>query len=1196
SVTLTSTPIHNNNEYGIYITNTNLTLEDLSVYSNGWQGIYIEDASPTIQNSVIRSNTGGNIYLDNFDGTITGNTIYSGNVYGISAFNSGGTISNNNLFSQPDGILLDQCSNLLIDSNLGINNNWDNGIEITNSDAITISNNQIFSNTDNGIDISDSSNIVIGDSNTITSNGDIGINIDSSTNITVKNSTIDSNYNGNIGLYSYDSSILIEYNNIWDHNQEGVKILYTSGEIRYNDIGWNLGNGITNILDQGTYIHDNYLHHNGDSPSNQAPSITGGYITPSTAYYNSAVTANTVGWSDPETAPENVLLHQYQWQRNQSGNWVNIPGALGRTLFGPGWVVGGDEIRCVITPGDGDDFGTPVNSSSIVINNSAPLITTVTLSPSVPYHTQPISTEVTGFWDPDGDTTQVYYYAWYNQIGVIPGQTSSYLSPDYTNPDDQIYCRVTPSDGVDSGNPVQSNTVIVILYVDPGANPDSDGDGYSDSIDIFPNDPNEWFDNDFDGIGNNNDTDDDNDGYNDTNEVAAGSNPLDFDSQPDDFDDDYIPDVLDPDDDNDGFNDTAEIENNTNPYDPDHYPGSPNRPPSITSVTLLPEIPYDNQVLSAIPQGFSDPDGDTTAVYYYKWYRNSLLISGETSSILTPANFAEDDLIYCKVTPSDGQDNGTNVSSLSVIIIHYTGQAIDDYDGDGVVDAQDAFPYDPTQWADTDGDGLGDNQTGNNPDPDIDNDGVLNAQDLFPYNNNEWNDTDYDGIGDNSDPDIDGDGWLNGADAFPYNSTEWSDTDSDSIGDNTDPDIDGDNVLNGLDAFPYNNNEWNDTDSDNIGDNSDPDIDGDNVLNGADAFPYDSTEWSDTDSDGIGDNTDPDIDGDTVPNGADAFPYDSTEYQDSDSDGFGNNIDQDDDNDGHLDVNDAFPYDATQWKDTDGDGLGDNQTGNNPDPDIDNDGVLNAQDKFPTNENEWNDTDSDGIGDNSDIDIDGDGVLNVVDAFPYNSAESKDTDEDGVGNNADPDDDNDGYTDVDETTAGSNPLDFNSKPADFDGDYSPDVIDTDDDNDGHTDAFEISQGTDPFDPNSYPGAPNQPPSISSVSLSPSPPYDNQPIVATPMGFSDPDGDTTQVYYYQWFNQSGKISGVTTSILMPSYFDAGDLIYVIVTPSDGMDNGTNVTSPTVLVIHYVDPGSEPDDYDGDGVIDASDAFPYDPTQW
>ena len=47
-----------------------------------------------------------------------------------------------------------------------------------------------------------------------------------------------------------------------------------------------------------------------------------------------------------------------------------------------------------------------------------------------------------------------------------------------------------------------------------------------DDQDAFPNDPNEWEDNDGDGIGNNADTDDDNDGMPDNWESQYGLNPL----------------------------------------------------------------------------------------------------------------------------------------------------------------------------------------------------------------------------------------------------------------------------------------------------------------------------------------------------------------------------------------------------------------------------------------------------------------------------------------------------------------------------------------------------------------------------------------------------------------------------------------------------------------------------------------------
>jgi len=69
-----------------------------------------------------------------------------------------------------------------------------------------------------------------------------------------------------------------------------------------------------------------------------------------------------------------------------------------------------------------------------------------------------------------------------------------------------------------------------------------------------------------------------------------------------------------------------------------------------------------------------------------------------------------------------------------------------DSDGDGYTDAVDAFPNDPAEWLDTDGDASGDNA-----DLDDDGDGVPDDEDAFPEDPFEWADKDGDGIGDNVD-------------------------------------------------------------------------------------------------------------------------------------------------------------------------------------------------------------------------------------------------------------------------------------------------------------------------------------------------------------------------------------------------------------------------------------------------------------
>lgn len=55
---------------------------------------------------------------------------------------------------------------------------------------------------------------------------------------------------------------------------------------------------------------------------------------------------------------------------------------------------------------------------------------------------------------------------------------------------------------------------------------DSDGDSSPDVSDMLPYDPSEQLDTDYDGIGNNADTDDDGDGLSDTTEIGLGTNPL----------------------------------------------------------------------------------------------------------------------------------------------------------------------------------------------------------------------------------------------------------------------------------------------------------------------------------------------------------------------------------------------------------------------------------------------------------------------------------------------------------------------------------------------------------------------------------------------------------------------------------------------------------------------------------------------
>ncbi len=346
-----------------------------------------------------------------------------------------------------------------------------------------------------------------------------------------------------------------------------------------------------------------------------------------------------------------------------------------------------------------------------------------------------------------------------------------------------------------------------------------------------------------------------------------------------------------------------------------------------------------------------------------------------------------------------------------------------DDDNDGVADTDDAFPKDPKETTDTDGDKIGDNA-----DTDDDGDGVLDKDDpkskdksISTYDqydldrdgipNSEDDDADNDGLKsaddvNDLDPDTDDDGYIDSRDDLPENKDEHLDSDKDGTGNNADTDDDNDGVADDDDAFPLDKSESVDTDGDKIGNNADTDDDNDGVADADDAFALDPTEDTDTDKDGTGDNADTDDDNDGVADDDDAFPLDKSESVDTDGDGVGDNADDDSDNDGVSDDDDAFAQDPNEHTDTDKDG-----TGNNADTDDDNDGVADSDDAFPLDKSESVDTDGDKIGNNADTDDDGDGVADSDDAFPLDKSESVDTDGDKIGNNADTDDDGDGVAD-----------------------------------------------------------------------------------------------------------------------------------------------------------------------------------------
>ena len=305
-----------------------------------------------------------------------------------------------------------------------------------------------------------------------------------------------------------------------------------------------------------------------------------------------------------------------------------------------------------------------------------------------------------------------------------------------------------------------------------------------------------------------------------------------------------------------------------------------------------------------------------------------------------------------------------------------------DSDLDGWANTDDDFPLDPTQFLDYDGDGFGDNATGNNADD-------------CPFQYGVTGGTDGDGCPLVNTDDLDGDGVYDDIDSCP--DTPLGSTVDATGCTNSQLDDDADGVSNAGDlcadttsGATVDSNGCSaeqltqDTDGDGVYDPEDqcPDSTGTDVNEfGCDEFQRD------TDGDGVVDNDD------DCPDTQAGYPVDSVGCLDEDQ------LDQDLDNDGYsgnytftidsetgLRVNqtgDAFPLDGTQWFDQDGDGFGDNLNGDNADfcPEEfgtsyldtleigcfdDGDGWADnwGRDKFPGDATQWNDSDGDGYGDN----------------------------------------------------------------------------------------------------------------------------------------------------------------------------------------------------------------------------------------
>ncbi len=290
------------------------------------------------------------------------------------------------------------------------------------------------------------------------------------------------------------------------------------------------------------------------------------------------------------------------------------------------------------------------------------------------------------------------------------------------------------------------NDVCKVIFFDN----DSDGDTIGDSVDVFPNDPTQSTDSDSDGYGdniagNNGDafpnnpeqySDSDGDGYGDNPEGLDGdafpNNPDQYvDTDGDGYGDNsigmmgdsFIDDITQWNDtDNDGYGD------NQNGLNPDSCPAEA----GFSTLDRFGCLDSDFDGYSNADESFTYVDGaDAFPNDDTQWSDIDMDGFGDNAE---PANLPDSCPLIAGNSTKEIRIDGTVLAKYGCL----------DTDGDSYEDASDEFPTDPTEWYDSDGDGVGAN---------IDYDDtellISTEQDYCRVSGNQstacdsWNDLDY---------------------------------------------------------------------------------------------------------------------------------------------------------------------------------------------------------------------------------------------------------------------------------------------------------------------------------------------------------------------------------------------------------------------------------------------------------------------
>jgi formylglycine-generating enzyme required for sulfatase activity len=180
-----------------------------------------------------------------------------------------------------------------------------------------------------------------------------------------------------------------------------------------------------------------------------APSLSNVTISPSVLYTETTATCSGTA-IDPNEGNITGDI-QYQWEIN--GNIV-FTGSSYTVTSSQSNV--GDTVVCRATVTD-TDGESDTSTTSTILQNTAPVVNTVTVTPTVPYNDAVLtcSTMVT-----DPDETPTLAYVWNSNGGMLGTGSTLDLETTSVMPIDNVVCTVTATDG--SGQSSTGNTSVMV--------------------------------------------------------------------------------------------------------------------------------------------------------------------------------------------------------------------------------------------------------------------------------------------------------------------------------------------------------------------------------------------------------------------------------------------------------------------------------------------------------------------------------------------------------------------------------------------------------------------------------------------------------------------------------------------------------------------------------------------------------------